>query len=92
MHDSHRSQDENQVLRDVMTDLRQDTPPMPADLHDAWMQQVREDHTMQQNSKIQTRRSWTRMLSVAAAMIFVVGGTLLTSDDLERRSLTAPQE
>ena len=92
MHDSHRSQDENQVLRDVMTDLRQDTPPMPADLHDAWMQQVREDHTMQQNSKIQTRRSRTRMLSVAAAMIFVVGGTLLTSDSLERRSLTAPQD
>ena len=36
-------------------------------------------------------RRWTRILSVAAALVFVVGGTLLTKDSLSPARTSAPQ-
>ncbi len=66
--------------------LQEDVPPMPEDFHAGWMTKV-EEETMQKTSK---RNSWTRILSVAAALVFVVGGTLLTRDDLAPSK--APQE
>lgn len=58
--------------------LQEDVPPMPEDFHTGWMTKV-EEEAMQKNTK---RTSWTRILSVAAALVFVVGSTLLTRDDL----------
>ncbi|MBQ8313522.1 MAG: DUF4349 domain-containing protein [Clostridia bacterium] len=58
--------------------LQEDVPPMPEDFHAGWMMKV-EEEAMQKTNK---RNSWTRILSVAAALVFVVGGTLLTRDDL----------
>ena len=75
--------DENEVLRDALSGLNEDVPPMPEGLHSAWMQKV-EDTQMK---KIQISRSVTRFLSVAAAMVFIVGGTLLTRDDLKADSM-----
>ena len=83
--------DENEVLRDALSGLNEDVPPMPEGLHAAWMQKVEDD----QMEKKTTRKSITRFLSVAAAMVFVVGGTLLTKDDLSSDALnmkSAPQE
>ena len=83
--------DENEVLRDAMAALNKDVPPMPEGLHAAWMQKVEDD----QMEKKTTRKSLTRFLSVAAAMVFVVGGTLLTKDTLSSDALnmkSAPQE
>lgn len=74
--------DENEVLRNALSGLNEDVPPMPEGLHTAWMQKVEED----QMEKKTNRRSIVRFLSVAAAMVFVVGGTLLTRDDLRRRT------
>ncbi len=78
-----RNIDENEVLRDVLAGLTEEVPPMPEGLHAAWMQQVEED-AMQTKSaqKTANRKRLTRYLSLAAAMVFVVGGTLLTRDDL----------
>ncbi len=70
--------DENEVLRDVLAGLNEDVPPMPENLHAAWMQKV-EDSKME---KTRTMKTITRWLSTAAAMVFVIGGTLLTRDDL----------
>lgn len=76
--------DENEVLRDALSGLNDGVPPMPEDLHAAWMQKVEED-AMQKNSQ-PTRTRWTpkltRFLSVAAALVFIIGGTALTRDDL----------
>jgi len=35
--------DENEVLRDALSGLNEDVPPMPEGLHAAWMQKVEED-------------------------------------------------
>lgn len=74
--------DENEVLRNALSKVNEEIPPMPEGLHAAWMEKV-EDSNME---KTNTRRSFTRFLSVAAAMVFVVGGTLLTRDDLYVKS------
>lgn len=70
--------DENEVLRDALAGLNEEVPPMPEGLHSAWMQRIEED-------KMEKKTAWksvTRFLSVAAAMVFIVGGTLLTRDSL----------
>ena len=87
--------DENEVLRDALSGLSEDVPPMPEGLHAAWMQKVEDDMEETRIEKTRTRRSITRFLSVAAAMVFVVGGTLLTKDTLSSDALnmkSAPQE
>lgn len=74
--------DENEVLRDALSGLNEDVPPMPEGLHAAWMQKVEEDMNETRTEKNRTMKTVTRWLSVAAAMVFVIGGTLLTRDDL----------
>ncbi|MGN0755285.1 MAG: DUF4349 domain-containing protein [Aristaeellaceae bacterium] len=74
---------ENEVLRDALSRLNEEVPPMPEQLHAAWMQKVEEDMTETRIEKTRTRRGVTRFLSVAAALVFVVGGTLLTRDGLD---------
>ena len=80
--------DENEVLRDTLSGLNEDIPPMPEGLHAAWMQKVEED----QMEKKMTRKSLTRFLSIAAAVVFVVGGTLLTRDGLAPADSLAYQD
>ena len=70
--------DKNEVLRDALSGLNEEVPPMPENLHAAWMQKV-EDTQME---KTRTIKTVTRWLSVAAAMVFVIGGTLLSKDYL----------
>ena len=71
-----------QATRDLLdqhlTSLAEDVPPMPEDFHASWMKRV-EDEAMQKPSR---KTTWTRILSVAAAAVFVIGGTLLTRDEL----------
>jgi len=74
--------DENEVLRDALSGLNEDAPPMPEELHAAWMQKVEED----QMEKKMSRKGIARFLSIAAALVFVVGGTLLTRDNMEHRA------
>ena len=75
--------DENKVLRDALSGLNKEVPPMPENLHATWMEKVEET----QMEKTQLRQSITRFLSVAAAIVFVVGGTMLTRDDLSTTQL-----
>ena len=74
--------DKNVVLRDAMSSLNEEVPPMPEGLHAAWMQKVEEDMNNQQAPKFQVPKTVTRWLSTAAALVFIIGGTLLTRDDL----------
>ena len=78
-----RNIDENNDLREALSGLTDDVPPMPEGLHAAWMQKVTEDPYKQPHmEKPQRWRGVTRFLSVAAAMVFIIGGTLLTRDTL----------
>ena len=79
--------DANEVLRDALSGLNEDVPAMPEGLHAAWMQKV-EDTKME---KTRTMKTVTRWLSVAAAMVFVIGGTLLTKDGLDSATLRSTQ-
>ena len=79
--------DENEVLRDTLSGLNEDVPAMPEGLHAVWMQKV-EDTKME---KTRTMKTVTRWLSVAAAMVFVIGGTLLTKDGLDSATLRSTQ-
>ena len=78
--------DENKVLRDALSSLNEDVPPMPEGLHAAWMQKVEEDMDPKRTTRSVNMPAITRFLAIAAALVFVVGGTLLTRDDLANRA------
>ena len=76
-------------LQDTLSTLDSRVSPMPEDLHAGWMQKV-EEEAMEKKRRFTTpgrRAAITRALSVAAALVFVLGGTLLTRDALN----SAPQ-
>ena len=80
---------EQDALLNDLQRLQEDTPPVPADFHSGWLQLVEEDARMTQQQADEAvrpvkRRSgaWVRGLALAAALVFVVGGTLLTRDSL----------
>lgn len=53
---------------------------LPESFSQNWRQMIREESGMEKTSG--TMKKWQRWLAVAAALVFVVGGTLLTKDDL----------
>ena len=68
----------------VLDQMAEEVPPMPADFHDKWMNAVRAE--AKQNAPVVEEKDekkpvsivrWTRILSVAAMFIFLIGGTLL---------------
>lgn len=75
------------ALQDDLTDLA-DAPEMPEDFHQAWMKRVEDDAMSARERKPRSARPWTRMLSTAAALVFVLGGTLMTRDTLSPRTST----
>ena len=56
---------------------------VPDSFSSAWRQTVREEREMEEKSKKAVH--WKAWLSVAAALVFVVGGTLASRDDLPSR-------
>lgn len=74
-------------LLEELSDLAQDVPPMPEDVHAGWMKLVEEDAMMPKDNSTEKKtfripRSVTRFLSAAAALVFLVGGTLASRDVL----------
>ena len=85
-----RRRREAELLRDDLDALAQEELPLPEGFHQGWMQLVEQEaDNMRKTSEApkEQRRHFTRFLSLAAAAIFLVGGTLLTRDQLQ---LTAP--
>lgn len=87
--------DENEVLRDALAGLNEEVPPMPEGLHAAWMQRLGNSQRpvvgseKPRTEKRLTRKSFTRFLSVAAAAVFIIGGTALTRDDLNAATMNS---
>ena len=68
----------------VLEQMADEVPPMPADFHDKWMSAIRAEAKQQaaaaedrKEKKIVSINRWTRILSVAAAFVFLIGGTVL---------------
>ena len=66
----------------ALAQMAEEVPPMPADFHDKWMDAVRADARDRHEEENGRRRAvsparWTRILSAAAAFIFLIGGTVL---------------
>ena len=68
----------------LLDQMAEDVPPMPADFHDNWMSAIRDE--AKQNVPVVEEKEekkpvslvrWTRILSVAAMFVFLIGGTLL---------------
>lgn len=67
---------EHDDLLKRLDSLNQDVPPMPEDFHEGWVRRL-EDEAMETGTKKLNRKTLTRVLSIAAALVFVIGGTLL---------------
>lgn len=68
----------------LLDQMAEDVPPMPADFHDNWMSAIRAEAKQdvpvmeeKEEKKPISLVRWTRILSVAAMFVFLVGGTLL---------------
>ena len=82
-------------LNKALEQLAEDVPPMPADFHGRWMNAVRAEAEKnapaagkETRDKTASLVRWTRMLSVAAVFVFLIGGTILYRNS--RKSLSAP--
>ena len=73
-------------LQDDLARLSDDVPPLPEGFHQAWTNRVEEAAMDNKPESSRPRRQWKRLLSAAAAVVFVLGGTLLTRDVLSPRS------
>ena len=85
-----RRRREAELLRDDLDALAQEELPLPEGFHQGWMQLVEQEaDSMRKTSEapVERRRHYARFLSLAAVAVFLVGGTLLTRDQLQ---LTTP--
>ena len=91
---------EYEALREDLASLGEETPvpAMPDGLHQRWMELVKEDAMEHRNENaaspaaaekkgfIRFTPKTRRLLAWAAALVFVVGGTLMTRDSLPART------
>lgn len=68
----------------VLEQMSGEVPPMPADFHDKWMNAIRAEAAQNASvpeekteKKVVSLTRWTRILSIAAVFIFLIGGTAL---------------
>ena len=68
----------------VLEQMADEVPPMPADFHDKWMNAIRAEAAQNASvpeekteKKVVSLTRWTRILSIAAVFIFLIGGTAL---------------
>ena len=73
-------------LEAELAQMAEEVPPVPADFHDRWMKAIREDAEKQQENPAGRKQGkavpfargpWSRLISVAAMFVFLIGGTML---------------
>lgn len=72
---------ENAVNPDeILAQMAQDVPEMPADFHARWTEQIRTEAagSKEADRRQESRRQWRYFLSAVAVFVFLIGGTLLT--------------
>ena len=92
---SQERNEEMLELDQMLAQMAQETPEMPADFHARWTEAVRAEAGQKKTEKQQdSRRQWRYILSAAAAFVFLIGGTLLTRsmDQKDRTNKVAVTE
>ena len=92
---SQERNEEMLELDQMLAQMAQETPEMPADFHARWTEAVRAEAGQQKTEKQQdSRRQWRYVLSAAAVFVFLIGGTLLTRsmDQKDRTNKVAVTE
>ena len=86
-------------LDDALAAMAEEVPPMPADFHDRWMSAVRAEAGNTAPAAEEGPRKapvslarWTRILSVAAVFVFLIGGTLIYRNSKKTLSLAPAAE
>lgn len=74
-------------LVQMCKDLKAEEGEVPESFSSSWRQQIRKEEEMENTQ--QKRKSLRSLLAVAAAFVFIVGGTLMTRD---RPAVSATQE
>ena len=64
-------------LDQLLADMAEDVPPVPADFHDKWMTAVRAEAKQAEGPAPASVSQWPRILSVAAVFVFLIGGTFI---------------
>ena len=70
-------------LDQILADMAEETPEMPADFHEKWTRAIREEAAAPKERETEEKRrkartQWRRLAGMAAVMVFLVAGTLLT--------------
>ena len=81
------------AIQEELDAMSGDVPEMPSDFREGWRKAIREDSEKasatasgkEEKSKSAGGRRWTAILSMAAAMVFLIGGTLATRGKLSPR-------
>lgn len=82
--------DENDLNRDLSA-MQDEVPPMPENLHAAWMERVaNEPQDVPAPRKVPLRRQFMRGLAAAAAVVFVAAGATMTSGRIPAAGGGAP--
>lgn len=85
---------EHDALLNQLAALREEVPPVPETFHQGWTRLVEEETMKPETSadrKTSRRPAVLRTLAAAAALLFLIGGTLLTRDELNPGSRSASQ-
>lgn len=64
-------------LEQLLSDMAEDIPPMPADFHEQWMNAVREEAKHTEKAVPASLSQWPKILSIAAVFVFLIGGTFI---------------
>lgn len=79
----------------VLAEMSDEVPPMPADFHSRWMSAVRAEAGNAAPAAEEGPRKapvslarWTRILSVAAVFVFLIGGTVIYRNSRKTLSFT----
>jgi len=64
-----------------------ETTPLPESFQTGWREAVKEEAM----NRTQKKPMWRGFLATAAALVFVVGGTLLTLDEMRKPAASVPQ-
>ena len=86
----HEKNLSDQALEEALAQMAEEVPPMPADFHEKWTKAVRAEAANTENeaktksepekdnnNRIILINRWTRILSIAAVFVFLIGGTLI---------------
>ncbi len=80
-------------LDELLKQLGEETPDMPPDFHSRWTEAVRKEGLGEPDNGTENRRKWSaqwiRLAGVAAVMVFLIGGTMLSRDSF--RTETVPE-